>query len=374
MTDFQSLARRYAPLLVFSRDGQGRPENFYPMDAEAYVRACALYSPGPKEVVPRGRLLPEHLTEFPADATRDLYLLFASERLLPSLPEAARVSPPAAPRGFPVTLWDDLLDLAYDVMARFVELILDYVAPQRLPRFVWEEAVQRYRPFDIRNRRAPPPVLYYGFQPMTAFLILHYWFFYAFNDWGTGHGGHNDHEGDWESIHLFLEPRAPHRVCWLAYAAHGRANLERADSGDVEWFGEHPVVYVGCGSHASYFRPDIYVREDWALGDGGVAVGPPGGHLHGWPRIPPGKRPTLYRPWILRDLKECKWAWHFRGFWGTRFRYQALGRAFHILHAISGPGGPVWLAGQGRLRPQWRNPLRWAGFRCHWWEFWKPRA
>ncbi len=344
------------------------------MDAEAYVRTCALFRPGPKELVPRGRLLPEHLAEFPAEVTRDLYLLYASERLLPPLLEAARITPPSAPLGFPATLWDDLLDLVYDLLARFVEYVLDYVAPQRLPRFVWQEAIQRYRPFDIRNPRAPSPVLYYGFQPTATFLILHYWFFYAFNDWGSGHDGHNDHEGDWESIHLFLEPKPPHRIRWLAFAAHGRSNLERADSGDVEWFGDHPVVYVACGSHASYFRPGIYTRQDWALGDGGIAVGPPGGHLHGWPRIPLNKRPSVYRRWRLQDLQQCKWAWHFRGFWGTRFRYQALGRAFHILHAISGPGGPVWLAGQGRLRPQWRNPLRWAGFRRYWWEFWKPRV
>lgn len=373
MTDFAELAARYTPLLVFSHDGDGRPENFYPMDAESYVRTCALYAPGPRELIPRGRLLPEHLTEFPPESTRDLYLLFASDQLLPPLIEAEKLTPPGPPRGIPAELWDDILDTMYDLLARTVVRWLDTLAPQRLPRFIWEEAVQRYRPFDIRREDGPDPVVYYAFQPTERFLVLHYWFFYAFNDWGTGHGGHNDHEGDWESIHLFLEKEPPHPVKWLAYAAHDRANLEHVYSGDVEWFDTHPVVYVGCGSHASYFRPGVYARGDWAMGDAGVAVGPPGGHLHSWPRIPYNKRPTIYRPCRLEDLRACKWAWHFRGFWGTRFRYQALGRAFHVLHAISGPGGPVWRAGQGRMRPQWRDPLRWAKFRHHWWEVWRPR-
>ncbi len=374
MADLTALAQRYAPLLVFSRDGEGRAENFYPMDAETYIRACALYSPGPQQLVPRGRLNPQQLMEFPPEATCDLYMVFASERLLPPLMDAARMAPPPAPWFIPANVWDDILDFAYDLVASIAIHVLDLIAPQRLPAFVWQEARRRYGPFDLRATAAPPPVLYYAFQPTDRFLILHYWFFYAFNDWGTGHGGRNDHEGDWESVHLFLEPDPPHRVRWLAYAAHGRANLESAASGDVEWFEEHPVVYVGCGSHASYFRPAVYAHDDWAMGDGGVAVGPRGAHLYAWPRIPQGKRPTVFRAWQLRDLQTCKWAWHFRGFWGARFRYQALGRAAHILHAISGPGGPVWLPGQGRLRPQWRNPLAWARFRRYWWQFWRPRA
>ena len=374
MNAYEALAHRYAPLLIFSRDGEDRPENFYPMNAEHYVRACALYRPGPHLLVPRGRLDAKDLLEFPANATTDLYLLFASDTLLPPLAEVAKLRPPPRPFFIPPSVWDDVLDTVYDVLSRFVIRALDYTAPQRLPPIVWKEAIRRYKPFDLRRPDAPAPVLYYGVQPTERFLILHYWFFYAFNDWGTGHGGHNDHEGDWESIHLFLSPQPPHNVQWVAYAAHGWANLEAADSEDIEWFDDHPVVYVGCGSHASFFRPGVYSRGDWARGNGGVAVGPPGGQLYTWPRLPADWTPSIYRTWELRDLNTCKWAWHFRGFWGTRFRYQALGRSFHFLHAISGPGGPVWLPGQGRMRPQWRNPLAWAGFRRYPWEFWRPRA
>jgi hypothetical protein len=36
------------------------------------------------------------------------------------------------------------------------------------------------------------------------YLCLQYWFFYAYNDWATGYGGMNDHEGDWEGLYLFF--------------------------------------------------------------------------------------------------------------------------------------------------------------------------
>ena len=372
MVDAQALAWRYAPILVFGRDRHGRPEYFYPMDATAYIRACALYRPGPFRLVPRGRLTPEMLLHYPPETTRDLYFSFSSELLMPPLKAGALVSPPTTPHPRLAEVWDDLTDQVYDFGARFVMPLVDALVPQRLPAQIWKMARQRYAPLDPRKPRSPDPVVYYFLEPHSESLILHYWFFYAFNDWGTGHEGHNDHEGDWESIHLFLDPAPPHSVRWLAYAAHGFANLERATSGDVEWWGEHPIVYVGVGSHASYFRPGVYRWNDWALGDSGFAVGPQDATLYTWPRLPAAKRPRRVRSPRLVDLRTQPWAWHFRGFWGTRFRYQWLGRAFHVLHAISGPGGPVWLAGQNRVRPQLRNPFNWAGFRRHPWELWKP--
>lgn len=42
MTQELELVRRHQPILRFSKDGQGRPENFYPMAARYYVRECGL--------------------------------------------------------------------------------------------------------------------------------------------------------------------------------------------------------------------------------------------------------------------------------------------------------------------------------------------
>ncbi len=367
--DPAALAARYAPILVFSRDGKGAPENFYPMDADLYIRASALYAPGPTPVVPRGRLTPDALRALPELATETMYLVFAADALLP------RVLPAAVPARRPswfFSLLDALTDRIRDWTGEKILRLLRFV-PHRLPVGVWEEARRRYRPFDLRSPTAPDPVLYYDVTEAPPFLVLHYWFFYAYNDWGTGHGGHNDHEGDWESIHLFLEPRPPYRVRWLAYAVHGLADLEHATSPEVEWFLDHPVVYVGCGSHASYFRPGLHYGRDWALGDAGIAVGPAGARLHAWPRLPRARRPTLWREWRLQALRDTPWAWPFRGAWGIRFHFTGWARVLNPLLGISGPGGPVWLPGRGRQRPQWTDPLGWAGFRQHPWAFWKPQ-
>ncbi len=355
----RELALRHVPVLVFSRDRWGREEYFYPMDAAVYVRASSLYHPGPYCLIPRGLLTPERLAHLPPAGTRELYLSFASERLMPKK-EAVRVLARPRLRRWSA-LWDDVQDRLFDWGARVVMPLLEAVDPQRLPEFVWRTAVRRYRPFSPWRRGGADPVVYYAVQQADPFWVLHYWFFYAFNDWASGHGGHNDHEGDWESIHLFLDARPPHAVRWLVYAAHGMADREAQWSGNVEWMGTHPVVYVGVGSHASYFRPGRYRWRDWAYGDGGRAIGPPGTALYGWPRIPRHKRPRAYRVWRLLPLSDMPWVWRYQGFWGTHFHYRWLSKIFPVLQGINGPGGPVWQAGRGRLRPQWADPLGWAG-------------
>src|SRR5690606_18852210 len=51
---------------------------------------------------------------------------------------------------------------------------------------------------------------------------------------------------------------------WVAYATHddqGDDLRRRWDDLEVQKFGEHPVVYVAAGSHASYFRNGEYLTE-----------------------------------------------------------------------------------------------------------------
>jgi hypothetical protein len=75
-------------------------------------------------------------------------------------------------------------------------------------------------------------------------------------------------EGQWEAISLFFEDKGSGSLS-RAFAAYtqGYENrgigpglfprpLSRCNSiGDVEWQGDHPVVYVAWGSHANYFTP-----------------------------------------------------------------------------------------------------------------------
>ena len=79
-------------------------------------------------------------------------------------------------------------------------------------------------------------------------LALQYWFCYYFDDWA------NIHEGDWESITIFLRRQDD---AWqplgATYSAH--ENGARRHWEDVERLEDtHPVVYVASGSHASYFQ------------------------------------------------------------------------------------------------------------------------
>ena len=92
----------------------------------------------------------------------------------------------------------------------------------------------------------PPP----GFTAPPRFL-LHYWLFYAFDDWHSTHKRlWQTHEGDWESIAVGVgADGAPQ---FAAYSEHCSGTVEpwRAVT---KRGGTHPVAYVGLGSHANWF-------------------------------------------------------------------------------------------------------------------------
>ena len=80
-----------------------------------------------------------------------------------------------------------------------------------------------------RHPHLPPrPDSYTGRQThgralrQDGWIVLQYWFFYAFNDWRSGFFGANDHEGDWEKISVYLSESETGEVRpeWAAYAAH----------------------------------------------------------------------------------------------------------------------------------------------------------
>jgi hypothetical protein len=94
---------------------------------------------------------------------------------------------------------------------------------------------------------APPPP---GFtQPPK--LLLHYWLFYALDDWRSSHDRlWQAHEGDWESISIGLDGTGT--PVFAAYSEHcsgtvlpWRAVTRRGST--------HPVAYVALGSHANWF-------------------------------------------------------------------------------------------------------------------------
>ena len=98
-------------------------------------------------------------------------------------------------------------------------------------------------------------------------IVLQYWFFYAFNDWRSGFNGANDHEADWEQALVYLDADDTGATvpCWVAFAQHdyhGRDLRRRWDDTEqLSLVGDHPVVYAGAGSHAAYFLPGEYLAE-----------------------------------------------------------------------------------------------------------------
>ena len=93
------------------------------------------------------------------------------------------------------------------------------------------------------------------------FIVLQYWFFYAMNNW-LEHDGFNNHEGDWESVFIFLD-KATEEPEYIAYSAHhndGNPNfISQYDSVRRDWSSEEVVFdkgqivsFVAIGSHANY--------------------------------------------------------------------------------------------------------------------------
>jgi hypothetical protein len=206
-----------------------------------------------------------------------------------------------------------------------------------LSESIQRRALEKYEPYRDWGRH--PPIYYYYVSRDGAFTVLHYWLLYAFNDWG-GHGGKNDHEGDWEVVFVVLDDRAEpqHLIC----SRHVKVPLLfeplTAPWGEVERVdGSHPVVYVGCGSHASYLEADrhsVVGYQDYALGNG-LAIGPMGDQ--------PWGRPVY--------LGRKRWNQRFSGRWGSLVKRWSL----IVMPGTLGPTGP------GQKGTKWSNPAKWAG-------------
>lgn len=187
-------------------------------------------------------------------------------------------------------------------------------------------------------------------------IAIDYWIHYAYNDWT------NDHEGDWEGAVVYLERTGAELLAPVSVAYAQHVDLCRWDPICDEWepcdadggqsatwedllnaghiksreegqLLTHPELYVGRGSHASYFsalHEILGVGVDHHCGDGikwdsyNVVV---------LPRAPEVEN---------EDWTEFKWL-VFPGHWGENNRWPWL----------DGPLGPAF---KGR----WFDPIGWA--------------
>ena len=357
-----ALLRRYEPVLAYTAG-----ERFFPVDVEDYVRCCGLWR-GEEQLVPAGELTLDSLVTI-----AELYPESRLSLLLVHEPfnrrEALRYGharPPIAKSGRLAAV--GLFGRVFDVLLRASLFLRGSV-----PGGVAAAAASLYE-----SRMNPDRCAYYGRVVREGgYVVLQYWFLYAMNDWRTTFSGVNDHEADWEAVMVYLaESGDGLRPAWVAVSAHDGAGDDlrrRWDDPDLRITGDHPVIFVGAGSHSGAFlkgqylvtvnparlRPVLrgtrrakalafpWLRDgrshggvgipfiDYAMGNG-EEVGP--SHARTW------------HPVVISD--ETPWVSGFHGLWGRDTRDWVGGER--------APAGPRYER-DGRVRTLWADPLGWAG-------------
>ena len=217
---------------------------------------------------------------------------------------------------------------------------------------------------------------YYGHVTRDGgYIVLQYWYFYAMNDWRSTFGGVNDHEADCEQVTIFLvdqgdEPPLPG---WVAFSSHDEVGDDlrrRWDDPDIEFVGEHPVVYAGAGSHSGAYLPGEYIVSVEAplprfierLRRSFLRIFPwtdPEAPGIGIPYIDyrRGDGPSIgagqtidWSPVVITD--DTPWVRDYRGLWGLDTKDPLGGER--------APAGPRYDR-DGTVRESWGQPVAWAG-------------
>lgn len=381
-----ALLRRFEPVLYFNSG-----EQYTPQGVDSYVKLCSLWlrhAEGTDEMlVERGDLTVEQLTQprtLPPGSV--LYLDYVDPLDLPELtalrlregvdrlrrgPESFR---PKIGRLARLGAGSRLLAAVFSLT-----LLLRGRVPGDAAAAAWLASHQ--------DRLENPEQVYYGriVRDRSGWTILQYWYFYCFDNWRSGFYGANDHEADWEmaAVYLYQDAAGEYIPRWVAFSCHDFTgpDLRRRwdDPTELTLIGEHPVMYVGVGSHAGYFRPGDYLAEvdvplfaplarsievlrqfwvgtlhqagvtvrlsrlrllrvpfvDYARGDG-VVVGP--------------EQATPWTPILLDPLPD--WISRYRGLWGFYARDPLAGE--------NSPAGPMFDR-DGTPRRSWNDPLGWVG-------------
>jgi hypothetical protein len=374
-SDF-GLLRRFEPVLRFTRG-----EKFHPTDVETYVRESSLWAHAPEGrdtlLVPQGELdLEKLIAPRPAPFGTVHYLRFIeplslSEAAL-ALAEQARLNAESDN-----TFHAGLGRLARGgLLPRIVDALFSasFLMRGRVPAALAAAAEIAYHHLQQADGR----YTYYGrVVRHNGWTVLQYWYFYCYNSWRSGFNGVNDHEADWEHISIYLYQDGDRLLPeWLAYASHDYKgdDLRRRwdDTDELDFVNGHPVVYVGAGSHASYFRRGEYMAEanldlpgwvrsgfvafskfwteilgqqpgdpfripfvDYARGDG-FAIG--------------AAQPAIWSPVLIDE--STPWVSQYRGLWGLFARDPISGE--------NAPAGPMYNR-DGSPRGAWYDPLGFAG-------------
>lgn len=372
------LLRAYEPVVYFTYG-----EHFFPTAVDGYLRQCSLWSLDAQgnrmQVAAEGDVTAGNLGRLAETAAgRETYLRFQAEPLN-AVEYQQWLSRPGRPV-FRAPSRFARVGLVSRLASSFMDVSL--LVRGAVPGGTAAAAEIHYRAIQAED----PRDVYYGRVVRDGgYVVLHYVFFYAMNDWRSGFKGVNDHEADWEQIFVYLAENQSGGLSpqWVAYASHdfvGDELRRRWDDPSLTLVdGCHPAIYAGAGSHASYFLPGEYltgfrprfldplvpigmaVRRFWAdtlrQGDAGqtrrdvntlfsipyvdyargdgVAIGP--GQARQWSPL-------------LMDGQD--WAETYRGLWGLD--------TGDPLGGERAPAGPKFNR-EGVVRLSWYNPLAWAG-------------
>ncbi len=234
-----------------------------------------------------------------------------------------------------------------------------------------------------RDHLEPERPTYYGRVVRDGpWIVCQYWFFYSFNNWRSGFGGVNEHEGDWEQVTIYLDGQGPPAQDgwpaprWVVFSAHDETGDDlrrRWDDPDLSLNEcHHPVVFAGAGSHSGAYLAGDYlitlqpptlpsfvraarraarIFTPWSATaqSGGVAI-PYVDYARGDGRgIGPGERES-WHPIMLDETQE--WVHAYRGLWGHDTRDRLGGER--------GPAGPRYER-DGTVRESWADPVGWSG-------------
>lgn len=347
------LLKRHAPILCF--DGR---ELFYPTAIEPYIAASSLFISGSERYGP-GTVTADHLDHHVGS---DAYLRFVSdlERRSVVKDEAKRLAGKLlGPRLGRVGYFGRFLDALF---------LASVVVRPTTPRLTTVAAAIKAERNGLHDRA----VCYGRAIEVGDWLVLNYAYFYAMNDWRSGYRGVNDHEADWEQAWIFCDP-ADQQPVWLVASSHENtgANLRRHwDDTEFTRVDERPVLFVGAGSHALFFRPGDYVsridipalrwllrarrwgrralriREDDEDRGLGPALGAP------FVDAATGDGRTISE-WDLQHLDEQRSCFGgFSGLWGLD--------TGDPLEGERGPAGPKF-SRDGDIRRSWADPVGFAG-------------
>lgn len=377
MNDLE-LLRHYEPILSFTSG-----ELFFPRAVDEYVRHCSLWQIDERgrarELVAEGALDTRLLAQYDqVPAGHVLYLRFVKEPLSPleyqqwmTRPGRVRFHAPGRLARVPLVsrIGDALFDLSLAVRGV-------------VPGGTAAAAEVRMRQIEKRDARN----VYYGRVVRQGhWVVLHYLYFYPMNNWRSGFFGVNDHEADWEQAFIYLYEAAGGQYVpqWVAFASHdfsGDDLRRRWDDPQLVKEGDHPVIFAGAGSHASYFERGEYImgiepkwltpvkqafnglrrfwvetlrqgeNEQFVEGVGALLSVPFVDYARGDGVLIGPHKPKSWVPILISDADG--WVDRYRGLWGLDTRDRLGGER--------APAGPKYDR-SGAIRQSWYDPLGWAG-------------